>query len=460
MAQQTYTTKAGDTLSKVASQYGVSLADISGYASGDPNKIGIGENLTVNTRDIPPANTINATNLNSQPYKVPPPAPVTAYDGLIASSNAAITGLQTDVNTDKADIKSKYTRLGELPTEKTDAYKDEGVYDKRGAYNNAVNSINQKELAYQTRVDKIRNNNPTGALEEGQTIEIDRLTKDWAVEKAALSISAAFLKDDYELAKSIVDDRISAETDGLKNELAGLEYFYSQNYNTLTDEKKKVLEFQIQNIQDEKSSKENALKEIGAIQLAAAENGAPSSVIVGIGKAGDLTQAISAAGSWIDQTIDRKGDGPGSNTVDLAPEDERILTGSGFSRQDIKDLQTYVSKNGVSAALSAKNTDGTPMFTVQQIAAIKKVYSVNDSDFFTKDSINELVTADVAKTWLEEKYADDNSGLEDLARNQGFASWWKTKGAEKNNFLSSDKARQYVIDQYTQKARDAGLLIE
>lgn len=460
MAQQTYTVKQGDTLSRVASQYGVNLTDITGYASGDPNKIGIGENLTINTRDIPPANTINATNLNAQPYKTPPVTPSTAYDGLIKSSDAAITSLKSEVDTDKTNIQSKYTRLGELPGEKADSYKKEGVYDKRGAYNNAVNSINQKELAYQTRVDKIRNNNPTGALEEGQTIEIDRLTKDWAVEKAALSISAAFLKDDYELAKSIVDDRISAETDGLKNELAGLEFFYTQNYNSLTDEKKKLLEFQIQNIQDEKATKENALKEIGAIQLAAAENGAPSSVIVGIGKAGDLTQAISAAGSWIDQTIDRDGSGGGSGTVDLAPEDERILTGAGFSRQDIKDLQTYVAKNGVSAALSAKGEDGQPLFTVQQVAAIKKVYSVNDSDFFTKDSINELVTGDVAKQWLEEKYADDNSGLEDLARSQGFASWWRTKGAEKSNFLGSDKARQYVIDQYIQKARDAGLLIE
>lgn len=373
MAQQTYTVKQGDTLSKVASSYGVSLSDITGYASGDPNKIGIGENLTINTRDIPPANTINATNLNSQPYKVPPTTPTTAYDGLIKSSEAAITGLETDVNKDKESIKGKYTRLGQLPTEQADAYKKEGVYDKRGAYNNAVNTINQKELAYQTRIDKIRNSNPTGALEEGQNIEIDRLTKDWAVEKAALSISAAFLKDDYELAKSIVDDRISAETDGLKNELAGLEFFYSQNYNSLTDEKKKVLEFQIQNIQDEKAAKENALKEIGAIQLAAAENGAPTSVIVGIGKAGDLTQAISAAGSWIDQTIDRKGGGSGSGTVDLAPEDERTLTGAGFSKQDIKDLQKAVAQFGFQATI-----DG--ITDPAQKAAVKKVYGIAEPE--------------------------------------------------------------------------------
>lgn len=275
MAQQSYTVKAGDTLSKVASQYGVTLSDITGYKSGDPNKIGVGENLTINTRDIPPANTVDATNLNTQPYKVPPVAPVTGYDGLIKSSEAAITNLGTTVDQGKTDIQSKYTRLGQLPSEQADAYKKEGVYDKRGAYNNAVNTINQKELAYQARIDKIRNSNPTGQLESGQSIQIDQLTKDWAVEKAALSISAAFLKDDYELAKSIVDDRISAETEGLKNELAGLEFFYTQNYNNLTDEKKNLLEFQMTQIADEKKAKEDVLSQIGAIQLAAAENGAP-----------------------------------------------------------------------------------------------------------------------------------------------------------------------------------------
>lgn len=431
----------------MASQYGVSLADITGYASGDPNKIGIGENLIVNTRDIPPANTINATNLNSQPYKVPPTAPVTAYDGLIKSSEAAITGLQTDVTKDKTDIQSKYTRLGQLPTEKADAYKDEGVYDKRGAYNNAVNSINQKELAYQTRVDKIRNNNPTGALEEGQTIEIDRLTKDWAVEKAALSISAAFLKDDYELAKSIVDDRISAETDGLKNELAGLEFFYTQNYNSLTDEKKKVLEFQIQNIQDEKSSKENALKEIGAIQLAAAENGAPSSVIVGIGKAGDLTQAISAAGSWIDQTIDRKGDGPGSDTVDIAPEDERLLTGAGYSAQDIKDIKQAVATYGIESVLAAE-TD------MKKKNAIKKVYGVADPLKTRADAEAEVASKGVDKV-LSTVYTPEE--LQKMSSEAGYSSWWKPKSVELKNFLKSDAAKQAATNLYIEKYKKDGI---
>ena len=248
MAEQTYTVKAGDTLSKIASNYGVNISDISGYASGDPNKIGVGETLRVATRDIAPANTIAAPNLNQTPYKVPPVAPVTGYDGLIKSSNAAITDLTPKVDADKANIQTKYDRLGQLSSERADGYKKEGVYTKQAAYNQMVNTINQKELGYQTRIDKIRNENPTGQLSEGQQIAMDKLSKDWAIEKAALSISAAFAKDDYTTAKAIVDDRIDAETEGLRNELEGLKYFYPENKDQLSDERKNLLEFQISQI--------------------------------------------------------------------------------------------------------------------------------------------------------------------------------------------------------------------
>lgn len=454
---QTYTVKEGDTLSKVASQYGVNISDISGYASGNPDLIRTGETLTVKTRQQAPANTVNAADLNTKPYQTAPVTPMTGYDGLIKSSEAAITDLGTTVDTGKADIQAKYDRLGQLPTERADAYKTEGVYDKQAAYSKAVNTINQKELAYQTQVDKIRNSNPTGQLEEGQQIQIDKLTKDWAITKAAMSISAAFLKDDYELAKTIVDDRVDAETEGLTNELAGLEFFYTQNYNELSDERKNLLEFQMNQIAEEKADTTQRLQEIGALQLAAAENGAPSSVITAIGKSNDLTGAITAAGSWIDQTIDRGTGGSGGGafgTVDLAPEDERTLTGAGFSAQDIKDLQKFVAENGVNAALSSSE------LTPQQKAAIKKVYNVNDDDFFTTDSINELVTQDVAKQWLQDNYADDSDGLHDLARSQGYKFFWKGKKGETNKFLESSDARQYVVDQYIQKARDNGLLIE
>ena len=44
---QTYTVKSGDTLSKIAQRLGVSVGQISGYRSGNPNLIYPGENLTI-----------------------------------------------------------------------------------------------------------------------------------------------------------------------------------------------------------------------------------------------------------------------------------------------------------------------------------------------------------------------------------------------------------------------------
>lgn len=452
---QTYTVKEGDTLSKVASQYGVNLTDISGYSSGNPDLIRPGEVLSVKTRAQAPANTVNAADLGTKPYAVPPVTPVTGYDGLIKSSEAAITDLGTAVDTGKADIQKKYDRLGQLPTERADAYKTEGVYDKQAAYSKAVNTINQKELAYQTQVDKIRNSNPTGQLEEGQQIQIDKLTKDWAITKAAMSISAAFLKDDYELAKTIVDDRVDAETEGLTNELAGLEFFYTQNYNELSDERKNLLEFQMNQIAEEKADKEQKLQEIGAIQLAAAENGAPTSVVTAIGKASDLTGAITAAGSWIDQTIDRKGDGPGTDTtVQITGEDQRTLTGAGFTPSEISNLPSEIETQGANAILTKYYNDE------RKFNAILKWLGIpTDTPFTTESDINELVTKEVAKQKLEEQYADNEQGLIDLARSQGFAGWWRTGGREKNLFLKSDKARQYVIQDYTDRAAAAGVLL-
>lgn len=450
MAEQLYTVKPGDTLSKVASQYGVNVSDITGYASGDPNKIGVGENLKVMTRDIPPVNTVAATDLGQKPLVTPPVTPLTGYAGLIASSNAAITNLQPDVDQGKADIKTKYDRLGALPGEKADAYKEEKVYEKQGIYNKMVNTINQKELGYQTRVDKIRNENPTGQLTEGQTIAIDKLTKDWAIEKAALSISAAFAKDDYTLAKTIVDDRIAAETEGLQNELEGLKYFYSENAGNLSDEKKNLLQYQIKTIEDEKAEKERLLTEIGAIQLAAAENGAPADVVTAIGRATDLTSAITGAGSWIDQTIDRDGSGSGSSTIDLSPEDERALTGAGYSSQDIADIKKAVANFGFQAVLDAE-TDS------KKQAALRKVYGVEEPERIKRADIEAVKQSDAVK-WLEENY--DEEELVQLAREKGFASWWRGGGGEKKQFLKSEAARKVYIEAMVKKATDAGWIVE
>lgn len=456
MAEQTYTVKAGDTLSRIASQYGVGINNVSGYASGDPNKIGVGEVLKIGTRDIPPANTVNAQNLGGTPLKTAPTAPVTGYDALIASSDAVVKNLEGKVATDATAIQGKYDKLGDVAKSRAEGYADEGVYDKKAVYQRELNTIKQKELAYLARVDKLRNNNPTGALEEGQNIEIDRVTKDWAIEKAALSISAAFAQDDYTLAKSIVDDRITAETEGLNAELKGLEFFYTQNYNQLSDEKKNILQFQMQQISDEKAEKEALLSRIGEIQLEAASNGAPSSVITAIGRAEDSTSAITSAGNYIgllerqkEQRIASEGSGGGSGTVSLTPDDKRNLQGGGWTAEEIAALPAAVAASGVDAVLNA------PGMTDAKRLALKKVYGMDTKVYKTRADAEAEVAAKGVDTVLKTIYSD--AELKQQADAAGSSSWWKPRSFDIGNYFKTDAAKQKAIDLYIQKYTKDGI---
>ena len=407
-----------------------------------------------------PANTMNAADLGQQPFKVAPVTPTTGYEGLIKTSEAAITDLEPEVTKGREDIESAYDRIGDVRRSRSEGYEDEGVYDKRLAYKNAVNTINQKELAFQAKIDKIRNNNTTGMFEAGQNIKIEQLTKDWAIEKAALSISAAFAKDDYTTAKAIVDDRVNAELEGLQDELDGLKFFYSENRSDLSDERKKLLEFEIAEVENEMATQKELTETIGALQLEAAGNGAPASVITAIGKAENQEDAIIAAGQYINllerQREARLGreDGEEDNTIDIGPEDRRTLSGGGFTADEIDALPGMVDELGAQAVLEKYYAD-TRKFN----ALIKVLNFPANTAFFTESEIDELVTNEWAKEWLETKYQDDEQGLIDLARSSGFAGWWRSGGREKNLFLKSDKAREYVRDSRIQTARDNGLLL-
>lgn len=277
------------------------------------NSVLAGKNLAANTI-TPPANNINAKDLNATPYSVPAPTPKTGYAGLIESSNAAITGLTPVVANGEKDIKSVYDKLGQQASNKADLYNSEGIYTKQKAYNELVNTINAKELAYRRKVEKIQNDNPTGQLQAGQSIAVDKVEKDWASEKADLSIAAAFARDDYTTAKQIVDDKITAQTEDLTTQLDGLKFFYTQNANKLSDAQKTLLQQQTNQVETELADKKQRLSEIGNIQLEAAQNGAPASVITAIGRSEDTTSAITSAGRYINPQTMGGGSGGGSGS--------------------------------------------------------------------------------------------------------------------------------------------------
>lgn len=163
---------------------------------------------------------------------------------------------------------------------------------------------------------------------------------------------------------------------------------------------------------------------------------------------------VPSSWSWMDYQVAVKNagkSGPGEDLgVDLAPEDERILTGAGFSQADIKDIQRIVRDLGVDAIMESSE------FTSAQKNAIKKVYNIEEQ--LTRERVENSVTQLQAQKALEDTYTTQE--LKELADKHGFSRM--LTGAEKDiqRFLESDKAKELYVELLIQQYRQAGMFQE
>lgn len=385
MALKQYTVKAGDTASQIAKNYGVDLNAVSGYKSGDANKIGVGEVLSINTPDTPPANRINAADLGGTPLVAPPTVPSTGavtLQSLAESTKGKIDALTPDITADETSIRSAYDKLGKKSSERAAAYANE-VVDGYGVTVNQAskelqdinNKIKQKELAHRRKIERIQEENPTGQLSEGQRLAIEKADREWAREAADLSLVAEVKMGNYEGAKAVIDDRITAETEDLTTRLAGLEFFYSKNYNRLTDLQKTQLQQETDIVKQNLADKKELLAQIGDLQIEAARNGAGADTISRIGRAETQQEAITAAGSYIgllDRQREARLSGGGSGgSYDFSK--TQVAKGAAAAGVSLEEFQSYDSDtqnffiNSINDAQSAIDDEFKNGATIEEI---------------------------------------------------------------------------------------------
>ena len=146
---QTYTVKSGDTLSQIAKNYGVSINDITGYRSGNPNLIYPGEVLT-----IKPSSTIPTGSITGGQTPITLPEGTTQLNDIInqaksiLASSSALTGTTgTTAGTSEMPKWLKdYLDTIEKPTDLTGEYKriagEEGIEAKQTLVNNLTQQLN------------------------------------------------------------------------------------------------------------------------------------------------------------------------------------------------------------------------------------------------------------------------------------------------------------------------------
>lgn len=258
-----------------------------------------------------PVNSMPAAALGSNPttystYTPPATAHVNLAETAVAAKDAAIKGvaddaaaLKTQQDTGKTSITNVFAKLSGQATAKVNAEEAAGLNTDKKSIDELTSNIESIGRSFDKQIEAVQNSNPNGALDPGVQIEVNRLQQQKASLQADNALVLAAKTRSYDTAKGIVDTRVDAETEDLKNKLTGLQFFYSQNQQHLDDDQKTVLTDKINTASQALDDARAARTAVGAVQLEAAKNGAPVSVVQAIGQAQDQESAINAAGGYL-----------------------------------------------------------------------------------------------------------------------------------------------------------------
>lgn len=267
-----YTVKQGDTLSKIASQYGVPTSQISGYKSGNPNLIYPGEQLVIPTAS-PQQSQLTPEQIKAGYSTIQGP-----YNPVTGKLNVSATGLtgEPQINTDV---------VNKLPTPTTSPYTSDiaallaqqkqlvesaqgtkvptlGDMANTLGYNTAqaaadsliteINALNQQLADLNNQEQKAIGQYINQNVSQGFSLGMEgRIKRQYAIEKSAVSANlgvkvalAEMLQGKadkmWSHAQDIVNDLAAKEDADVKD----MERFYTLNKDTLsylTDKEKEYL---------------------------------------------------------------------------------------------------------------------------------------------------------------------------------------------------------------------------
>lgn len=156
MENNTYKIKKGDTLSQIAKQYGVGISDITGYRSGDPNKIFEGETITIGKKTAPEkAPEIKVDDYSSTVKK----ELANETDDFNYEDPYGLAKVRGDYDTYKANRQKAYDELKTITTSTFDTeYKTKGLDQKKAKMTELDGAINIAKKERDDAINKIRTN--------------------------------------------------------------------------------------------------------------------------------------------------------------------------------------------------------------------------------------------------------------------------------------------------------------
>lgn len=391
---------------------------------------------------LPAVNSMPATSLgqNNTTYSSYFPTSTTST-GLAETASASKDSYLSTIakQTDEAKAtqeaqltkaQSLFERLGLQSTKQADAYESSGLNASKVELDSLASQIETVGRSFDKRIETLQTTNPNGELASGITNDVARLQREKASTLADYAIVLNAKTRNFDTAKSVIDQKVAAETDDLKTQLDGLQFFYTQNENKLSENQKTLLNDKIDAANKEYDAAKELRTTIGDVQLAAAKNGAPVSVVQAIGKADSNESAISAAAGYL------KAQDASSNFKLSSAQTSQLLSG-GFNQADVAKLQADVAQYGIDQTVSGMSK------TQQDL--VRRAFAGSDAVAgITSDNTQFLTPEYFAGLFTEDQ-------LKKAAADAGYRHYLTSWSTEKKNYLDhlTNVVAQYRLAGYT-----------
>lgn len=186
-----------------------------------------------------------------QPFIPPAPTGTEASDTLLRTSTSSISGGAEREKARVSDRESAMNRLadllerqGEQSARREEIAKEVGFDEKQQAYNEALAQQAQIDRAYERQLRDLREN-AVGQSEGAIQAQERELRRKRSQEVADLAIISAARQGDVNTAQNIIQQKLDAEFEPVKQQIETLKTFVTLNQDDLTESEKILLQSQI-----------------------------------------------------------------------------------------------------------------------------------------------------------------------------------------------------------------------
>lgn len=249
---------------------------------------------------------ISAPDLNTAPITIPDAPPETAqnklgltlgsYGGLFGQQQAGAQQTTQGQGTDRTSVLNRMYELIGLQSkegEKTAQLQEEqNVSAKLKQANELENKYLATQRSYENSIRDLEVK--SGGYTSARNQELSRLSREGNRELADIAIQRSMAINDVNTANAIVEQRIKAEFEPMRNELEGLKNIYALMQNDLTDSERLIASANINLQADRIKTLENTKT---AIAQSLVENGRPD-LIGKLDNATTPSEMLLIAGSY------------------------------------------------------------------------------------------------------------------------------------------------------------------